>query len=202
MQARVRLVTSILLGLVTTTVCVALTCFWVRSYWVDEVWAAGPLGNAGTGFSLYSRQGRVLLHVSYNEADRDSPLRRVHRVDRIGSKPLGLGPVMRGTTISWQWGGFGFLKGARPPENSIYLSAVPYFSYPQWKLLTPIWVPILLFAALSFYPDRFLYRHYRRTAAGFCVKCGYDLRASIDRCPECGAIPAVGEANSTDSAAR
>jgi hypothetical protein len=33
-----------------------------------------------------------------------------------------------------------------------------------------------------------------RKAAGLCILCGYDLRASTQRCPECGAIiPATSE---------
>jgi hypothetical protein len=32
-------------------------------------------------------------------------------------------------------------------------------------------------------------RRRRRIAGGRCVMCGYDVRASAGRCPECGAVP-------------
>lgn len=52
----------------------------------------------------------------------------------------------------------------------------------------------LLFAILPTTHLMFLLRHRRRVRrrmSGLCVHCGYDLRASKDRCPECGAAPPV-----------
>ncbi len=54
----------------------------------------------------------------------------------------------------------------------------------------PYWLFALAFAiapALWYWTAR---RKFRRAAAGLCPRCGYDLRATPTRCPECGAMPA------------
>ena len=55
-----------------------------------------------------------------------------------------------------------------------------------WKIVVPLWIPTLG-CGLSFF---FLYRRgrerARRVKRGLCFQCGYDLRGSSVRCPECG----------------
>jgi hypothetical protein len=54
---------------------------------------------------------------------------------------------------------------------------------PYWLLTLLVGMPWIVFLA-----RRWRSRAARRIAAGLCPACGYDLRASPDRCPECGAI--------------
>ena len=61
-----------------------------------------------------------------------------------------------------------------------------YVGGKMYRILIPLWLPIVLFAAYPAYRLLPFHRRRKRKKLGLCLKCGYDLRASKDRCPECG----------------
>lgn len=77
----------------------------------------------------------------------------------------------------------------RRPQQPAGPAALPAVVLLARTFLFPLWVPLLVFGyatwRLRFAPANLLRR---RKKLGLCLQCGYDLRASKVRCPECGLI--------------
>mgnify|MGYP001481153300 CR=1 FL=1 len=88
----------------------------------------------------------------------------------------------------------GFYHYANEIGDSAYTSSLPMFYAVSNEfgryLGFPHWLPTILFATTSILLIRKSRR--RRYGVGRCTNCGYDLRASPQRCPECG-MAVVGE---------
>jgi hypothetical protein len=56
----------------------------------------------------------------------------------------------------------------------------------RWSVGVPHWFIALLCLPLPLIAFRRWRRKRRIEREGLCRVCGYDLRASVDRCPECG----------------
>jgi hypothetical protein len=162
--------------------CLASSLLWARSHLLHEryIWRSGSDWQAlvnydGTllfekmrGLKIeyetgYQRLGRRT--VGFWEAERaNSSIRADRRIQFLGA--------------GWYRAGNWFqMQGSHPPPSFWFSYEVYVTSY--WLLSLPSSVFPLLWVA------RFWRRRWRRMH-GFCLHCGYNLRASKDRCPECG----------------
>lgn len=70
-----------------------------------------------------------------------------------------------------------------------YTQPFPSTAAPHYlAIVFPYWLPALLLAIPSALCIRSIIRSRTAPRPGYCVHCGYDLRATPDRCPECGTV--------------
>jgi hypothetical protein len=181
---------------VSLLLCAATLIVWVRSYWVgDQLYrshwtfeaAAGKPAERvrmhETAIFLISGRGGLAVEVRLQDATwrPDPPLSSSSSLLTESSWKTQSDPQYPQADAAdsfWRRLGFGYWVS----ELSWSSSASRRFWAPAWFVtgLLAIWPGVVAGRAL---------RRRRRAKSGMCATCGYDLRATPERCPECGTVP-------------
>jgi hypothetical protein len=182
---------------------IAVAGLWVRSYWVRDLFtytaasgAAAARGHAVQITALCSHGGFSFQGVRFTvttptQMQTLPPFRKRHGIRRETTTLSSLlrYPVILDNKLGrmGDWLGLGIMYYAEDPGPSApdYTTArALYCTFPSWFLA-------MLFAILPALRLRRWRIDRKLNRPGFCKTCGYDLRATPDRCPECGtAVPA------------
>jgi hypothetical protein len=169
------------LSVLSLLFCLATLALWVRSYWRDDFVSYGFGSDTKRSWDIHSRTGEaqfiayyegagfryvLVPGFSWNSSPSTSPSRDLWNTARIrtwfhngtSGRFLGFGFV----TMNWDTGAT--IRG----------------------ICAPHWFLVLIFAILPALYVRAVVRSRKRNHIGLCPVCGYDLRATPERCPECG----------------
>jgi len=155
---------------------------WVRSDKVSWTWsydAAAAKGPTASGVYVISDSGLLLIGVeTYTVLDRSQTQSGFAR----------LGTMKRGVTIQstahpaiW-FDGHGFWADEYVDWQAGYINRECFVRFPWWVVNLAMAI-IVTPGFVLIWRER---RRRWRIGRGLCVECGYDLRASPQRCPECG----------------
>ena len=164
--------------------CIVTFVFFVRSHWKPDsvcVWgwhiepnqAILPPRLHGCSIHVISSHGRIEVYQIYPVSIPPSAPEYYNLVD-----------IRPDQSRSFGFPGFHFEKSWFSPS---FLAFPGKYDGTTRHLAISDWLLILIAAIL---PITSLTRKLNRTrhAPGHCQHCGYDLRATPDRCPECGKI--------------
>jgi hypothetical protein len=164
------------LAMASLLLCLATAGLWVRTYWVgDEFFAHRPDASGSVAehyaFNIWSHRGRLGGSFGWSERPEAGPIPRWEFEFKHWSE----GP------IALAIGDYGFSSFRGVSEDFAFNTRT--WSLPDWALVSAFAVLPAIFA---FRQIRAVRRRRHRARLGLCPACGYDLRASPGRCPECG----------------
>ncbi len=177
--------------LLSLLLCIAFAVLWI---WTNprERW----LGSGAVGepewqteeFSYHFRSGYGLISFWWTERDHPGRVGEMMSTNYINTRRLFLDTGI----IGFDTGIMGFEYNAAPAGQPVPISPGKLWrghgvaTVPYWFLVLITLIPPLLWMRVAL-------RRRARTARHQCQRCGYDLRATPDRCPECGAVPELAQ---------
>jgi hypothetical protein len=180
------------LVLLLTLLAILNVALWMRSGWVAE----------RIEYLTFEERGLNLVRHEYLFASGNGLCNVVHVSDEVPA----YGPDHTGRAVAGWYYERGTGVWTPPPTvlGRLGFTALTFRHGTQaWTQMTvPYWCTTILLVLPSvvlIVRARREAIHRQRLALGLCVSCGYDLRASAQRCPECGAA-IVSAAPSTDEA--
>jgi len=163
--------------------CLATAALWCRSYWTaDGIWYQGKLDLV----VAMSNRGQLMVHddtLGFGFAGAGAPGWSSFHDQAATPVDWRLSPAMR-----WSLHLLGFSFYARR-GGSVSVgpkSTTSFWSF--WQISVPDAAVGPLFAILPVVAARRI--RSGRLLLGHCRRCGYDLRGTPARCPECG-MPSV-----------
>jgi hypothetical protein len=181
---RTRIVT--ILSVMSLVLCLATVVLWVRSYWAADYlcYQDRPIGGRRRTIATHSIKGFLFYNRTFPAVQPDASASVEASKWRFEVTPASrfLDPAGGVRGAGNYYFGFGYWRGERVEFRHLATGLMEIVA------VIPHWFLALIFAAI---PTRWLAvrrRADRRSERELCRDCGYDLRATPDRCPECGAI--------------
>jgi hypothetical protein len=184
--------TAVSLMLCTVTVVLS-----VRGFWSADTFAVGKWWRDGT--VMFDRSYHLMTNwhdIGINYTTETAHL-TPHEQERLHATPWSFSHGTNEPPSFRQWSGGPREWPYGPPGWMTWLGFSTYhfrditrgdavngpLTCDQTIATVPSWLVVMVFALI---PAWRLWKRIRFARPGACRTCGYDLRATLDRCPECG----------------
>ena len=170
---------------------ISVAALWIRNYWGgDQLQIQVGSYSSQRDFAIRAVDGRIRLFYSRllaagqqgNSSHSGSwywPIEFTYSPVVKGSTAIDDAPMGNVNTIA-NLESVGFVVR----KQDMGKSPAPVFR--SWELRAPSWFAMIVLAILPAVAGFVGRRERQRERTGKCTYCGYDLRGSHDRCPECG----------------